>query len=138
MNKKVKKIDFSSIPELTDAQLKAMRRVGPPILKEKKLTKEEQKISDDIAKGKYRSLPKERIQEYSRMAEADIERRKALRKEERINVRLTREDLANLKDRAEEEGIPYQTLVTSILHRYLFGRLVDIHNVTLLKKTRKR
>lgn len=80
MSKKVKKIDFSDIPELTDAQLKTMRRVGPPILKTKKMTKEEQKISDDMAKGKYQSLSQKRIQEYAKIAKEDVERRKASRK----------------------------------------------------------
>ena len=50
------------------------------ILKDKKLTKEEQKISDDIANGKYQSLPKERIKKYAKIAKEDIERRKASRK----------------------------------------------------------
>lgn len=107
-------------------------------MKAKKLTNEEKKISEDISRGKYESLSKEKIQEYSKMAEGDIERRKVLRKEERINVRLTREDLLNLKQRAEEEGIPYQTLVASILHRYLFGRLIDAHNFGTMKKIMKR
>ena len=102
-----------------------------------KLTKEEKKISNDIGTGKYQSLPNSNIVKYKKIAASDIERRKQLRKEERINVRLTEDTLASLKDRAEEEGIPYQTLVSSVLHKYLNGKLVDVHNVSAIKKALK-
>ena len=46
-------------------------------------------------------------------------------KDRRMNIRLSSRDLTSLKVRAREEGIPYQTLVSSILHRYLTGRLVE-------------
>ena len=42
-----------------------------------------------------------------------------LRKDARINVRLSSADLAMLKRRAAEEGLPYQTLIASILHKYV-------------------
>lgn len=45
------------------------------------------------------------------------------RKDARINVRLSSKDLRGLQKRALEEGIPYQTLVASILHKYVEGRL---------------
>lgn len=47
------------------------------------------------------------------------------RKDARINIRLPSKDLRGLQKRALEEGIPYQTLVASILHKYLEGRLKD-------------
>ena len=47
------------------------------------------------------------------------------RKTKNINIRITEGDLARLKKRAEEEGVPYQTLVSSVLHRYVSDRLVD-------------
>lgn len=46
-----------------------------------------------------------------------------LRKDERINIRLSGPDLKLLKRRAAEEGIPYQTLVASVLHKFVSGRL---------------
>ncbi len=49
-----------------------------------------------------------------------------LKKNKRINIRLTEMDLRNLKARAVEEGIPYQTLVSSILHKFLSGRLKEV------------
>jgi len=46
-------------------------------------------------------------------------------KSERMNIRISPRDLKRLKIRAIEEGIPYQTLVSSILHKYLTGRLKE-------------
>ena len=51
------------------------------------------------------------------------------RKTKNINIRINELDLSNLKRNAEEEGIPYQTLIASVLHKYLAGRLVDEKHV---------
>lgn len=102
-----------------------------------RLTKAERKISNDIATGKYRSFTESEVTKYKQMAVNDLDRRKEIRKEERINVRLTEKTLVSLKDRAQEEGLPYQTLVTSILHKYLSGKLVDIENVSAIKRALK-
>jgi predicted DNA binding CopG/RHH family protein len=50
--------------------------------------------------------------------------RAATMKDCRINVRISRRDVEALKVKALEEGIPYQTLVTSVLHKYVTGRIV--------------
>ena len=42
----------------------------------------------------------------------------------RVNIRISKKDLEALQTRALEEGIPYQTLMASILHKYVSGRLV--------------
>ncbi len=47
------------------------------------------------------------------------------RKDQRVNIRLTARDLDQIRVRALEEGIPYQTLIGSILHKYVTGRLVE-------------
>ena len=47
------------------------------------------------------------------------------RKTRNINIRISEHDLAQLKKRAEEEGIPYQTLISSVLHKYVSERLLD-------------
>ncbi len=44
-------------------------------------------------------------------------------KRKTVNLRLSERDLMNLKVKAAEEGIPYQTLMTSILHRYISGKI---------------
>jgi predicted DNA binding CopG/RHH family protein len=50
---------------------------------------------------------------------------KTLNKNKRVNIRLSEKDLEEIKIRALEEGIPYQTLMGSVLHKYLTGRLVE-------------
>lgn len=60
---------------------------------------------------------------------ADIQKRHQkyaaamLRKDARINIRLSTKDLRGLQKKALAEGIPYQTLIGSILHKYVEGRL---------------
>ncbi|MBI2891249.1 MAG: antitoxin [Nitrospirae bacterium] len=49
--------------------------------------------------------------------------RRYLRKDARINIRLSASDLELLKRKAAEEGMPYQTLVASVLHKLVTGRL---------------
>ncbi|MFZ1402742.1 MAG: antitoxin, partial [Anaerolineae bacterium] len=51
--------------------------------------------------------------------------RATFRKDRRVNIRLTEKDLVGLQLRALEEGLPYQTLMASILHKYVVGRLVE-------------
>ena len=48
-----------------------------------------------------------------------------LKKSERMNIRISPNDLRRLKIKAIEEGMPYQTLVASIIHKYLIGRLQE-------------
>lgn len=48
-----------------------------------------------------------------------------LKKMARINIRMAEHDLQGLKMKAEDEGIPYQTFIASILHKYNNGRLVS-------------
>ena len=47
--------------------------------------------------------------------------RRYMRKDARINIRLSAADLEMIKRRAVEEGLPYQTLIASILHKYASG-----------------
>ena len=49
--------------------------------------------------------------------------RNTLRKNKRINLRLTQKDYHQIQIRAIEEGIPYQTLISSLVHKYLNGSL---------------
>jgi len=53
--------------------------------------------------------------------------RTSSRKSERMNIRMTKADMDALRARASADGIPYQTLVASVLHRYSVGRLIDIN-----------
>ena len=46
-------------------------------------------------------------------------------KDKRVNIRLSSADLTDIQVKAMEEGVPYQTLITSVLHKYVNGRLVE-------------
>jgi predicted DNA binding CopG/RHH family protein len=46
-------------------------------------------------------------------------------KDARVNIRISSKDLEAIQKRALEEGIPYQTLMASVLHKYVSGRLVE-------------
>ena len=84
-----------------------------------KLDHEEREILEAFESGNVKRSEdaadiKKRHQEY---AEA------MFRKDARINIRLPSKDLRGLQKKALAEGIPYQTLVASILHKYVEGRL---------------
>ena len=46
-------------------------------------------------------------------------------KDRRVNIRLSSGDLSDIQTKALEEGMPYQTLIASILHKYVTGRLAE-------------
>ena len=84
-----------------------------------KLDQEEREILEAFEAGTLKKAPDaddigKRHQEY---AEA------MFKKDARINIRLSSRDLRSLQKKALAEGIPYQTLVASILHKYVEGRL---------------
>jgi predicted DNA binding CopG/RHH family protein len=51
--------------------------------------------------------------------------RATLAKDRRVNIRLSSPVLMDIQARAAEEGLPYQTLIASVLHKYVTGRLVE-------------
>ena len=51
--------------------------------------------------------------------------RATFKKSERMNIRMSPKDLKDLKVRALQEGMPYQTLVSSVIRKYLSGKLVE-------------
>ncbi len=51
--------------------------------------------------------------------------RNTMIKDQRMNIRIAKRDMDSLKAKALEEGMPYQTLVSSILHKYISGRLIE-------------
>lgn len=64
------------------------------------------------------------------------------RKSKNINIRIRAHDLQRLKELAQREGMPYQTLIASVLHKYVTHRLVDeeqiIKSIELVGKTEQR
>jgi predicted DNA binding CopG/RHH family protein len=51
--------------------------------------------------------------------------RATFRKDRRVNIRISEKDLLDLQKRALREGIPYQTLISSVLHKYVNGILTE-------------
>ncbi len=51
--------------------------------------------------------------------------RATLRKDKRINIRISEKDLLDLQKRAMRQGIPYQTLISSVLHKYVSGGFTE-------------
>jgi predicted DNA binding CopG/RHH family protein len=86
-----------------------------------RLSKEEREILEAYEKGELERVDnmEELIEQHRAAAEA------MFKKDARINIRLSSRDLRALQSLALREGIPYQTLVSSILHKYVDGRLVE-------------
>jgi predicted DNA binding CopG/RHH family protein len=80
----------------------------------------EAEILEAYEKGELGSLATR--DELARIREAA---RATAAKDRRVNIRLTSGDLADIQAKALEEGIPYQTLIASVLHKYVSGRLVE-------------
>jgi predicted DNA binding CopG/RHH family protein len=86
-----------------------------------KLNREEKEIVRAYEKGRFKSVPhlKKEIGRYREYAKATFQKNK------RINIRISERDLIHIQRKAIEEGLPYQTLVSSILHKYIRGMLVE-------------
>ncbi len=61
-----------------------------------------------------------------------------LLKNKRVNIRISSRDLEGLQAKAAEEGVPYQTLMASVLHKFVSGRLVDAQRRITTRSTRTR
>ena len=83
--------------------------------------KYEKDVLSSFEQGEWKSVPdlKNEIARYASSASA------TLIKDKRINIRLSSRDLEDIQTRAAEEGMPYQTLIASVLHKYAGGRLVE-------------
>jgi len=86
-----------------------------------KLNRAEREILEAFEQGELRSVEnlEDVLAQHRRAAEATA------RKDARINIRLSTRDLRALQSRALREGVPYQTLVASVLHKYVDGQLVE-------------
>ena len=82
-----------------------------------KLDSSEQEISDSFDKGEWKSVKNINRE----MSAAKKTAKNTLRKDARINIRLSSNDLTRIKQIAAFEGVPYQTLIASILHKFAAG-----------------
>lgn len=82
-------------------------------MKDYNISKEEEQILGDFERGQLKSVSN--LEERKKLIRSYA--RNTLNKTRNINIRLSERDLHRLKAKAIEEGIPYQTLASSILHK---------------------
>ena len=86
-----------------------------------KLEKSERELLESVESGEWRTVQGkdselDRYREYARAT---------FRKDRRVNIRISSKDLDALQKRALREGIPYQTLISSILHKFVSGTIKE-------------
>ncbi len=85
------------------------------------LDDEEKDILESYERGEWVPIknPKKEIKKLQQYA------KNTLQKDKRINIRMSSKDLDQVQVIATREGIPYQTLVSSIIHKYVSGYLIE-------------
>lgn len=85
------------------------------------LDQDEKELLESYEKGEWQSVSdiKSESDRYRRYAGATF------KKDKRVKIRISEKDLVAIQKKALEEGIPYQTLIASILHKYISGRLTE-------------
>ena len=85
-----------------------------------KLSKEEKYILEEYEKDRI----KPRTPSQSEIEEAQRTAKNTLKKDKRITIRLYDHDYKSIQKKALEMGIPYQTLISGLIHQYVEGELV--------------
>ena len=86
-----------------------------------KLDRNEKELLDSFERGEWKSVPhlagvKKHFQEAAG---------ETLRKDRRINIRLSQKDLEGIQARAARDGMPYQPLISSVIHKFVVGGLKE-------------
>ncbi len=86
-----------------------------------KIKEEDKETLEAYERGTFKSIPnvKKEIARYREYAKS------TLRKNKRINIRISEIDIVHIQRKAVENGLPYQTLISSILHKYADGNLIE-------------
>ena len=90
-------------------------------MKKKNVKNEEKDILDSYERNQWKSAKRrkreiKKLQQYAR---------NTLQKDKRINIRMSSKDLDQVRVIATRQGIPYQTLISSIIHKYVSGYLQE-------------
>jgi len=85
-----------------------------------KIDNYEAEVLGAFEKGKLKSVATK-----SELAKFKAAARATAIKDRRVNIRLSSGDLSDIQVKALEEGVPYQTLIASVLHKYVTGRLAE-------------
>ena len=81
---------------------------------------DDQELLRDFEKGRLESVATK-----AELARFKAAARATAIKDRRVNIRLSSGDLSDIQIKALEEGVPYQTLIASVLHKYVTGRLAE-------------
>jgi len=85
-----------------------------------KFNKEEKDLLESFENDEWESIATpESLEKYKAAAKSTF------KKDKRVNIRISEMDLELIQERALIEGLPYQTLMSSVLHKYVTGRLTD-------------
>ena len=85
-----------------------------------KMNKEEKALLKSVERGEWKATTnKAELRKYQDAA------KQMMKKDARLNIRISSYDLQGLQKKAMHEGLPYQTFVSSLLHKYVAGRLVE-------------
>lgn len=111
--------------------------MGVQMIKKKRteaqlLKKEENELEERLAEPGWKNVLTPDLK--SKFQAAARNQLQKTRKEARVNLRVNEADVERFRELAEQEGIGYQTLMTSILHKYAQGVLVDRALIEELKK----
>jgi predicted DNA binding CopG/RHH family protein len=100
------------------------KKFTPPTLKHypkmfEFLDDEERALIESIERGEWKPIKNMKKE----LAELRTAAENYMLKKERINIRISRADLQGIKQCAQQEGLPYQTLIASLIHKYQVERL---------------
>jgi len=88
----------------------------------KAMTQQEEKnILESYERGEWRPVKKPQDE----IRKLRVYAQRTLQKDKRINIRMSSKDLDQVQVIAVQEGIPYQTLISSIIHKYVSGFLIE-------------
>ncbi len=87
-----------------------------------KLSAEEKKMESEIENGDWTPAADKEI---NRIRSQMVDAAQSRSKDARVNLRLNSDDVEKLRLKAEREGVPYQTLIGSILHKYATDQLIE-------------
>ena len=77
---------------------------------------EERRLMEAVESGNFRSVPPDELEEIRASAKAAGSRN--------VSIRMQGDDLGRVREIAKAAGLPYQTLINSVIHRYVTGALV--------------
>jgi len=102
-----------------------------------KLSKQEKDLHDSLERGEWKSVPN-RDAEIKKSVQAARVQIEAIRKEARVSLRLNSTDVDRMREKANQVGLPYQSLIASVIHQFATDQLVERKVVEELKDTIRR